>query len=101
MINNNPEMTCTQKPVHIMGYSFLSGVIGRSGATPRRRKSRTAFALTSIVIPIAWRVRMDQYPNREGVSRIHTLREVSSMVRRNTGIANSLSLTALTYRVVV
>ena len=36
---------------------------------------------------------MNQYPNREGVARIHILREVSSMVRRNKGIANSLSLT--------
>src|SRR6266850_2367391 len=92
MISNIPDTTCIQKPTHIRGYNLLSGAIGSSRATPRSRKSITALAPTSNPMPIACHVRMNQYANTDGESRIHMLRELSSRVCRNRGTAKLVSL---------
>lgn len=74
-----PDATCIQKPTQIKRYSLLRGANGRSGGTPRIRKSIRTLAPTSKPMPIAWNERINQYANTESDSRIHTLRPVCSI----------------------
>jgi hypothetical protein len=61
-----------------MRYRPLRGDNGRSLATPRIRKSITTLAPTAIPIPRAWKLRINQYANIDGESRIQTLNPLSS-----------------------